>query len=99
MLILLISFGLAILTEVSFFHGRIGISYPIFILAFYIVVFFRFKFAFQHRRIGLLLMVSIWILSANYLFYVIFFFYLLNILFIPMLIFIYIVLFTYRMST
>jgi len=94
MLILLISFGLAILTEVSFFHGRIGISYPIFILAFYIVVFFRFKFAFQHRRIGLLLMVSIWILSANYLFYDIFFFHLLNILLIPMLIFIHIVLIT-----
>src|SRR5690625_7458168 len=39
-------------------------------------------------------MVSIWILSANYLFYDIFFFHLLNILLIPMLIFIHIVLIT-----
>ncbi|MFD1851692.1 DUF4153 domain-containing protein [Oceanobacillus bengalensis] len=86
--------GLAILAELSFFHGRVGISYPIFISAFYIVVFLKYKFAFQHRRIGVLLMLVIWILAGNYVIYDSGFFYVLNALVIPFLVYFHIVLIT-----
>ncbi|HAM81882.1 DUF4153 domain-containing protein [Ornithinibacillus bavariensis] len=94
MLFLIVCLGLGILAELSFFHGMIGISYPIFIAAFYAVFYFRFGFTFNHRRIGLLLMVVIWVLSASYLFYDNETFYLLNIIVIPILVFIHIVLIT-----
>jgi len=68
-LFILLCFALGILVELSFFHGMIGVSYLIFITAFYSVLFYRFRFSFEHRRIGLLLMVGIWIMTANYLFY------------------------------
>src|SRR5690625_776237 len=68
-LFLLACFGLGVLAEISFLHGRVGISYPIFIAGFYLVIFLRYRLAFNHRRIGLLLMLVIWILSGSYLFY------------------------------
>ncbi|WP_084710674.1 DUF4153 domain-containing protein [Ornithinibacillus californiensis] len=94
LLFLMVCLGLGILAELSFFHGTIGISYPIFIAVFYAVLYLRFGFKFSHRRIGLLLMVMIWVLSASFLFYDNEFFYLLNIMGIPILVFIHIVLIT-----
>lgn len=93
-LFLLACLGLGILTEVSFFHGRIGISYIIFIAAFYLVFFLRFRFSFEHRRIGILLMVGIWILAGTYLFFDSTVFRYLNILLIPVVVFFQIVLIT-----
>lgn len=93
-LFLLICLGLGILAELSFFHGVIGISYPIFIAAFYAVLYYRLGFKVSHRRIGLLLMVVIWVLSASFLFYDNEFFYGINILVIPVLVFVHIVLIT-----
>lgn len=93
-LFLLACLGLGILAEVSFFHGRIGISYIIFIVAFYLVFFLRFRFSFEHRRIGILLMVGIWILAGSYLFFDSTLFRYLNILLIPAIVFFQIVLIT-----
>ncbi|KAB8139458.1 DUF4173 domain-containing protein [Gracilibacillus oryzae] len=93
-LFLFVCLGLGILAELSFFHGVIGISYIIFIAAFYLILFSRLGIKFSHRRIGLLLMVMIWVLAASYLFYDNEIFYDLNILVIPVLVFIHIVLMT-----
>src|SRR5690625_3925638 len=68
-LFLLACIGLGVLAEVSFLHGRIGLSYLVFISVFYLVVFLRFRLSFNHRRIGLLFMAVIWILSGSYLFF------------------------------
>jgi Domain of unknown function (DUF4173) len=94
MVFLIICLVLGILAELSFFHGVIGVSYPIFIAAFYAVLYFRFGLKFNHRRIGLLLMVVIWGLTASYLFFDNEFFYVLNMLIIPVLVFVHIVLIT-----
>ena len=93
-LFLLVCLGLGLLGELSFFHGRIGVSYLVFIAGFYLVLFLRFRFVFHHRRIGLLLMAAIWILAGSYLFYDSVLFYQLNILIIPVLVFFHIVLIT-----
>ncbi|GGA78007.1 DUF4153 domain-containing protein [Ornithinibacillus halotolerans] len=87
-------FGMGILAELSFFHGTIGISFPIFIAVFYTVLYTRLGFHLNHRRIGLLLMVSIWILSLTYLFFDNSFFYLMNLIVIPLLVFVHVVLIT-----
>ncbi|MFC4024660.1 DUF4153 domain-containing protein [Oceanobacillus longus] len=93
-LFLLVCLGLGILTEISFFHGKIGLSYPVFITGFYFVLFLRFRLTFNHRRIGLLLMGAIWVLAGGYLFYDNEFFHQLNLLIIPILVFFHIVLIT-----
>ncbi|WP_058306711.1 DUF4153 domain-containing protein [Gracilibacillus massiliensis] len=93
-LFLFICLGLGVLAELSFFHGVIGISYVLFIAAFYTLLFYRLGMKFSHRRIGLLLMVMIWVLAASYLFYDNQVFYDLNILVIPVLVFTHIVLIT-----
>ena len=93
-LFLIACLGLGILAEISFFHGTIGVSYLIFITAFYALLFTRFRFSFEHRRIGLLLMIGIWILSASYLIYDSALFYFLNLLVIPAVVFFHIVLIT-----
>lgn len=93
-LFLLVCLGLGILAELSFFHGSIGVSYLVFIAGLYAVVFLRFRLTFTHRRIGLLVMVAIWLLAASYLLYDNFLFYNLNIFIIPVLVFFHIVLIT-----
>ncbi|MDC3417238.1 DUF4153 domain-containing protein [Aquibacillus salsiterrae] len=95
LLFLLVCLGLAILAELSFFHGEIGISYLVFVTAFYAVFFVHFRTVmFTHRRMGMLLVLVIWLLSISYFLYDHFFFYWLNILLIPGLIFTHIVLIT-----
>ncbi|WP_242985928.1 DUF4153 domain-containing protein [Oceanobacillus zhaokaii] len=93
-LFLLVCFGLGILAELSFFHGRIGLAYPLFITGFYLVIFLRYRLSFNHRRIGLLIMVAVWILAGSFLFNDTQFFYGLNILIIPALVFYHLVLIT-----
>lgn len=85
---------LGIIAELSFLHGTIGVSYILFIAVFYTVLFARFRFSFEHRRIGLLLMAGIWILSVSFLFYDSTVLYYLNIFVIPIVIFFHIVLIT-----
>ncbi|MFD1037775.1 DUF4153 domain-containing protein [Virgibacillus byunsanensis] len=93
-LFLLVCFGLGILAEISFFHGSIGLSYPVFIAGFYMVLFLRYRLSFTHRRIGLLIMVVIWLLAGSYLFYDSILLHNLNLLIIPVLVFIHMVLIT-----
>src|SRR5699024_51892 len=63
---LLACLGLGLLAEISFFHGRIGVSYIIFIAAFSLVLFLRFGLSFAHPRIGLLLIIVIRIPAGRY---------------------------------
>ncbi|RDW16249.1 DUF4153 domain-containing protein [Oceanobacillus chungangensis] len=93
-LFLLVCFGLGILAELSFFHGKIGLAYPLFITGFYLVIFLRYRLSFNHRRIGLLIMVAVWILAGSFLFIDTKFFYGLNILIIPALVYYHLVLIT-----
>jgi hypothetical protein len=83
----IICLALGVICEQCFFHGKLGLSYPVFILFFYGVFMWRFrKGTFHHRRIGLLLMACIGILSATYLVYDNFLFYLLNFIVLPALV-------------
>ncbi|MDP4084862.1 MAG: DUF4173 domain-containing protein [Bacillota bacterium] len=81
-----ICLGLGIIAEESFFYGMVGISYIVFVLIFYSVFFLRFRrFPFSYQRIGYLLMICIWLLSASFFLCDNIFFYMLNILVIPSL--------------
>ncbi|MFD2630567.1 DUF4153 domain-containing protein [Oceanobacillus kapialis] len=93
-LFLLVCIGLGLLAEVSFFHGRIGVSYLVFVAGFYAILFYRTGFAFYHRRIGLLLMLTIWILAGSYLYFDSVLFYYLNLLVIPILMYLHVILIT-----
>ncbi|MEC5425531.1 DUF4173 domain-containing protein [Virgibacillus sp. C22-A2] len=93
-LFMLVCLGLGILAELSFFHGKIGLSYLVFVASFYVVLFMRIRILVNHRRIGLLIMVAVWLLTGSYLFYDNVLFYNLNLFFIPVLIFFHIVLIT-----
>ncbi len=86
-LFLLLCIVVACLAEVSFLHGEVGISYPLFLFAFYGLFFWRFrKTKFTHMRIGTLLMVCIWILGLSYFYQSNVLFYITNGLFIPILV-------------
>jgi hypothetical protein len=64
---LIICLLLGILAEEVFFRGEIGISYFIFITAFYSIFFWRYRrFSFSHQRFGYLVISCIWLLSACY---------------------------------
>jgi hypothetical protein len=93
-LFLVVCIGLGVLAEISFFHGRIGVSYLLFVAGFYSVLFYRTGFAFYHRRIGLLLMLMIWILAGSYLYYDSILFYSLNLIVIPVLMYLHVILIT-----
>lgn len=93
-LFLIACIALGWLAEISFMHGRIGVSYPLFILGFYVVFFLRYRLDFHHRRIGMLMMVAIWMLASTFVFYDNDAFHTLNILIIPILVFSHIVLIT-----
>ena len=93
-LFLFICFMLAYLADLSFMQGRIGLSYLVFISVFYLVIFIRFRFTFNHRRIGLLLSAVIWLLSSTFLLYDNEFFLQINVILIPLLVLIHLVLIT-----
>src|SRR5699024_615372 len=88
-------FILGVIAEIAFFQGDVGISYLVFVSAFYFVFFLRFRLsAFHHRRVGLLFMFVIWLLSATFLFYGRNVFYTWNLVIIPIVIFIHIIIIT-----
>src|SRR5690625_6476563 len=94
-LFLIACIGLGILAEVSFLHGRVGLSYLVFISGFYLVVLLRFRLSFNHLRIGLLFMVVIWILCGSFLFSDILLFLYLNFLLFTIILFFYIIIFSF----
>lgn len=86
---------LGILAEESFFRSKIGISYLVFIMAFYMVFFWRYRrFSYSHQRFGYLVICCIWLLSASYFLNDNILFYVLNILVIPSLVIFHLVLVT-----
>lgn len=88
-------FILGVIAELAFFQGDIGVSYLVFVSAFYFVFFLRFRLsAFHHRRVGLLFMLVIWLLSTTFLFYGRNVFYTWNLIIIPVVIFIHIIIIT-----
>lgn len=92
---LLLCLFLGILAEEAFFRSEIGISYFVFISAFYSVFFWRFRrYQFSHQRLGYLILCCIWLMSANYFLNNNFLFYGLNIMLIPGLVIFHLVLIT-----
>ncbi|WML39231.1 DUF4173 domain-containing protein [Neobacillus sp. OS1-2] len=86
---------LGIVAEESFFRGQIGISYLIFIIAFYSVFYLRYRgYPFSHQRFGYLVLCCIWLLSASYFLNNNMLFYGLNIMVIPGLVIFHLVLVT-----
>jgi hypothetical protein len=86
---------LGILGEEAFFRSEIGISYFLFIAAFYSVFMWRFRrFQFSHQRLGYLIICCIWVLSASYFLNNNILFYSLNIMVIPGLVIFHLVLIT-----
>ncbi|MEH7094199.1 DUF4153 domain-containing protein [Neobacillus vireti] len=86
---------LGVLAEESFFRGLIGISYLIFIMAFYAVFFWKYRrFSFSHQRLGYLVLICIWLLAAGYVLNENILFYILNIVGIPTLVIFHLVLVT-----
>jgi hypothetical protein len=82
-----ICLGLGIIAEETFFRGEIGISYIVFMVAFYSVFFWKFrKFPFTNQRLGYLVIICIWLLAASYFMNNNKFFNVLNILVIPSLV-------------
>lgn len=94
-LFLLFCLLLGILAEESFFRSQVGISYLLFIMAFYAVFFWRYRgFPFSHQRFGYLILCCIWLLAASYFLNDNILFYVLNILVIPALVIFHLVLVT-----
>lgn len=86
-LFLLLCLLLGIVAEEAFFPDQIGISYFVFISVFYAIFYWRFRtFSFSHQRVGYLVLISIWLLSAGYYLYDVIVFYVLNILVIPVMV-------------
>lgn len=94
-LFLVLCLIVGIVAEEAFFMDQIGLSYFIFIVVFYMLFFWRFRsYAFSHQRLGYLILIAIWILSAGYYLYDTTLFYMLNILIIPSLVIFHLVLVT-----
>lgn len=92
----LVCLALGILAERSFLHGIIGLSYPVFITCFYGVFFWMYRsFSFTNKKLGLLLIASIWLLSLSFFLNSNMVLYMLNILVIPVMVLIQLVLVTY----
>ncbi|MGA9227682.1 MAG: DUF4173 domain-containing protein [Mesobacillus sp.] len=92
----IVCLGLGLLAERSFLQGKIGLSYLVFITCFYGVFFWKFQsFPFTNKKLGVLLISSIWLLAASFLLKSNMILYALNILVIPFLVLIQLVLVTY----
>ncbi|OCA90587.1 hypothetical protein A8F94_01510 [Bacillus sp. FJAT-27225] len=86
-LFLVLCLALGVLAEEAFLWSQLGISYFIFIFAFYGLFFWRFrKFPYRNQRLGWLVLGAIWVLSATYFLYDTGVFYALNLLAIPVLV-------------
>ncbi|MDG4657064.1 DUF4173 domain-containing protein [Ectobacillus antri] len=95
----LLCIALGVLYEQAFFHSMIGISYLVYVVVFYWIFFWHFRsFPFVNKRIGLLLLGSIWLLAASYFLYDSPVFYGLNLLIIPVLMVVHSVIVTRHVS-
>jgi hypothetical protein len=88
-----------IIAEEAFFRAEIGISYLVFLTAFYALFFYRFRgFSYSHQRFGYLVLICIWLLAAGYFINDNLFFYALNIFGIPALVIFHLVVITGQKS-
>ncbi|KGM45945.1 DUF4173 domain-containing protein [Neobacillus niacini] len=88
-----------IIAEESFFRAEIGISYLVFLTAFYALFFYRFRrFSYSHQRFGYLVLICIWLLAGGYFINDNIYFYALNILVIPGLVLFHLVVITSQKS-
>ncbi len=88
-----------IIAEEAFFRAEIGISYLVFLTAFYVLFFYRFRgFTYTHQRFGYLVLICIWLLAAGYFINDNLFFYALNIFGIPALVLFHLVVITSQKS-
>jgi len=95
----LVCLALGILAERSFLNGKIGLSYPVFITVFYGVFFWKYRsYSFTNKKLGLLMVASIWLLSASFFLHSNMILYVLNILVIPVMVLIQLVLVTYPLA-
>jgi len=95
----LVCLALGILAERSFLNGKIGLSYPVFITVFYGVFFWRYRsYSFTNKKLGLLMVASIWLLSASFFLHSNMILYVMNILVIPVMVLIQLVLVTYPLA-
>lgn len=86
--------GLAIIGELSFFHEVIGISYVIFISMFFGVFFARHRKKLSNGRMGILVVICIFLITGSYAIHDKVLFSFLNLLVVLLLSFISVVLFT-----
>ncbi len=92
---LLLAFLLGILFNVLFFSQTLGVSYPIYLMAFYLVFFYCLKDRLRLKlNLAWVLMLPIFLLALTYLFFSNEIFYVLNFLAIPFLVIIQTVLVT-----
>ncbi|MCP3742123.1 DUF4153 domain-containing protein [Rossellomorea sp. BNER] len=78
---------IGVVAELCFLHGRAGISHPIFLFVFFVMVFWRIrKSDINNKQIGFLLFVCIWSISLGYFLYSNTIFFVLNILVLPIMI-------------
>ncbi|MFB3161840.1 DUF4173 domain-containing protein [Neobacillus sp. 179-J 1A1 HS] len=88
-----------IIAEEAFFRAEIGISYLVFLTAFYALFFYRFRgYSYSHQRFGYLVLICIWLLAAGYFINDNLFFYALNIFGIPALVIFHLVVITGQKS-
>jgi hypothetical protein len=88
-----------IIAEEAFFRAEIGISYLVFLTAFYALFFYRFRgISYSHQRFGYLVLICIWLLAAGYFINDNLFFYALNIFGIPALVIFHLVVITGQKS-
>ncbi|MEH7494353.1 DUF4153 domain-containing protein [Neobacillus niacini] len=98
-LLLFMCIVVGIIAEEAFFRAEIGISYLVFLTAFYALFFYRFRgFSYSHQRFGYLVLICIWVLAAGYFINDNLFFYVLNIFGIPALVIFHLVVITGQKS-
>lgn len=61
--------SLAIIAELSFFHGDVGISFIIFITSFFTVYYIRFRGNFKNKQMGALIITCIFLIAGSYAIY------------------------------
>lgn len=68
-LFLISCLSLAIIAELSFLHGEVGIAYIIFMTTFFTVYYIRFKGNFKNKQMGALIITCIFLITGSYAVY------------------------------
>ncbi|MBM7584084.1 hypothetical protein JOC86_000621 [Bacillus pakistanensis] len=86
-LFLFLCIALGVVAELCFLHGRAGVSHPIFLFVFFVIIFWRIRnHSINNKQIGFLLFICIWSISLGYFLYSNTIFFVLNILILPIMV-------------